>query len=209
MNMIVFGDSITYGAGDERGGWVQRIREATEKKAAETGTEEPGIYNLGISGDTTDGLVGRLEDEIKRRLGEVETVVVFAIGINDSLFMKAENQNYVPIDATKKNIQEMIDITKNYTHKIYFIGLTPVDEKKVTPIPWDDNKFYRNEYIEKYDKEIITVAQKNNLPYLDLLKDFKTRNYEELLVDGLHPNTEGYKIMAELISGFLKENRVI
>lgn len=58
---IVFGDSITYGEGDLHGGWVQYLREELINDI---------VYNLGIDGETTTGLVNRLEKEIKPRVSE-------------------------------------------------------------------------------------------------------------------------------------------
>jgi hypothetical protein len=44
------------------------------------------IFNLGISGDTAESLAGRLEQEAQpRQLGE-QTIVVIAVGVNQTAF---------------------------------------------------------------------------------------------------------------------------
>jgi len=211
--LLIFGDSITYGGGDLKGGWVQRIREALDYKSLSTNKDQESdysVYNLGISGDTTDDLVERTEQELKRRIDEEgDTIIIFAIGINDSQFLKKENEHHVPTERFKKNIQKLVDIARKYSNNIVFIGITPVDEKKVAPKPWNLNKFCRNEYIEDYNKTIKDICEANKVLFLDILSPFKLLNFKKLLLDGLHPNTDGYKQMSEIILSFLKEKDII
>lgn len=75
---LIFGDSITQGFNDLTGGWVQRLRESL--------TLDDFVINLGVSGDTSDGLLARFEVELKPRLsteGE-SNIILIAIGSNDS-----------------------------------------------------------------------------------------------------------------------------
>ena len=54
MMLLVFGDSITYGLNDDKGGWVGRLRKELEKdNLANAGHVENSVYNCGIRGDTT------------------------------------------------------------------------------------------------------------------------------------------------------------
>ena len=64
MNVLIFGDSITWGAYDpEQGGWATRLRNYFEEK-----DNDIDVYNLGISGDTTADLLERIEIEAKSRV---------------------------------------------------------------------------------------------------------------------------------------------
>lgn len=210
--IIALGDSITYGGGDLRGGWVQRMREFLDKNSLSSdANEEPyyTVYNLGISGDTTDDLIERAERELKVRIDEEESIIIFAIGINDTQFLEKENEHHVSLDKTITNIRNLINIAKKYSSKVIFFGLTPVDEKKVTPIPWNLNKFYRNQYIEQYNQAIKNICAENNLPFVDMLPVFQNLDYKKLLLDGLHPNTEGYEEMYKIILSFLINNNII
>lgn len=77
MSICVFGDSIVWGAWDkEMGGWVNRLRLSLEKKGF-----DGEVYNLGISGDTSDGLIKRFEAEAEVRDADV---AIISIGVNDS-----------------------------------------------------------------------------------------------------------------------------
>ena len=67
--ILVFGDSITYGAWDKRGGWVQRLREFLDEKNLIDLNKIPVlIYNLGVSGDTTNDALERFEFESKKKI---------------------------------------------------------------------------------------------------------------------------------------------
>ena len=91
--ILIFGNSIIYGAWDKEGGWVSRLRKFLDEKNLSSGPNFYClVYNLGISGNTTDDLLERFEFEIKQRLKEdEETIILFAIGINDSQFLQSEN----------------------------------------------------------------------------------------------------------------------
>jgi len=147
MSILVFGDSITWGTADfEHGGWVTRL-------FIELGRDfEIDVYNLGVSGDKTPDLLERFESETKARVEEGEEVIlIFAIGINDSYFIHSKNTLMTPLEEFKVNIQELIDRAQKISSKIIFVGLTPVDEPKTTPIPWNTDKSYTNENIKKYN----------------------------------------------------------
>ena len=116
---------------------------------------------MGISGNTSADLLERVEFETEQRLkaGE-ETIIIYAIGINDSQFVHSKGGYNVPLDEFRENIQKLIDKTKEYSSKTAFLGLTPVDERKTTPIPWNPDKSYKNEYIERYNQAIRKSARK-------------------------------------------------
>ncbi|MFQ6056667.1 MAG: SGNH/GDSL hydrolase family protein, partial [Methanosarcinales archaeon] len=86
--IIIFGASITYGAWDKEGGWTRRLRKFLDKKTLSDTNTYFIIYNLGVSGDTTEDLIERVEFETKQRLKEgEETIFIFSIGTTDSQFI--------------------------------------------------------------------------------------------------------------------------
>jgi len=157
-HFFIFGDSITYGAWDKDGGWASRLRKFVDKKNISDPNFYCLVYNLGISGDTTTDVLERFEFELKMRLQD-ELAVVFAIGINDSAFLNETQTNYVPLEQFKTNLQSLIVLARKFTSKIIFVGLSPVDEAKTTPVIWDASKSYKNEYIQQYDAAIKHLAQ--------------------------------------------------
>lgn len=192
INILVFGDSITYGAWDkEKGGWVNRLRLALEN---DNSNNYYTIFNLGISGNVTEGIKNRFDNECKIRFAkEDNTIIIFSIGINDTQNVKGEDR--VSLEIFRNNIITLINSAKKYTNNILFIGLTKVDESKVTPLPWDKDKCYLNNKITIFDKELKNICLENNVDYLyiyDLLE------IEELF-DGLHPNNVGHQKICDKV----------
>lgn len=209
MVILIFGDSITCGKGDREGGWAQRLRKFLyEKTLSNEGNFS--IYNLGVDGDNTEDLLQRFELETKHRLDEEEeTVFIFAIGINDSQFVHSKNSLRIPLERFKDNIKTLINIAKKSSPKIIFTGLTPVDESKTTPIPWNTDKSYKNEYVRQYDEIIKTTCQENNLLFIEIFEKLRELDYKNLLEDGLHPNSEGHQKIFEIIKESLIANKII
>jgi len=209
-NILVFGDSITYGAWGEEGGWVSRLRKFLDEKNLSDQNFFCLVYNLGVSGDTTEDLLERFEFETKQRLEEnEETIFIFAIGINDSQFIHSQNDLGYSPDQFKANIQKLINTAQKFSSKIVFAGLTPVDETKITPISWDIDISYKNEYIKSYNDIIKEICNKNKIYFIEIFEKLEELNYQNLLEDGVHPNSNGHKKIFEIVKDFLVESKII
>lgn len=208
--ILIFGDSITYGACDIEGGWVQRLRKFLDRKTLSDPSIYFSIYNLGVCGDTTDDLLERFEFETEQRLYEgEETTIIFDIGMNDSQFVNSHNNLRIAPEKFKKNVQNLINLTKKFSSKIIFIGLTPVDETKTTPVSWDNDHSYKNEYIGKYNDVIESICKKNNIYFVEIIKELSRFDYKNLLEDGVHPNSAGHQKIFEIVKEFLIKNKII
>jgi lysophospholipase L1-like esterase len=75
-NLFCFGDSICFGEGDSQtGGWVEQLK----KRLKDT-----TVFNLGVPGETTDGLRLRFEPEVKPRIfRSSKTTIILNYGAND------------------------------------------------------------------------------------------------------------------------------
>ncbi|MDO8537513.1 MAG: GDSL-type esterase/lipase family protein [archaeon] len=213
--ILIFGDSITFGSADTEGGWAQKLKTGFDKTneidrvTKKISGEWCAVYNLGIPGQTSQDLLERFEFESEQRIGEDKPITfIFAIGINDSRFSQRKKTNEVVALEFEKNLQKLIKSAKKFSQRIVFVGLTPVDESKTNPIPWNTDCFYKNESIKKYDSIIQNICNKNNIFFVELFERFKI-GYERLLEDGLHPNSDGHKFMFEVIKKFLEEKKLI
>lgn len=188
MKIFIFGDSITEGYyDDEKNGWVNRLK---------VGLGKDEIYNLGISGDTSEDLLERFDADVK---GKKPDRIVFSIGINDSVYLPNEKRNYIDLDKFKENLGMLIKKARLLTNSIVFVGLTSVNEKLTKPIPWVTEMYYTNEEIKKYDDAIRRICKREKLKFIDIFSDFEKSDYEKMLSDGLHPNAKGHEWMANKI----------
>lgn len=211
MRVLVFGDSITQGYWDTDGGWVDRIRKHFDAIQATDlqGNDEPTIFNLGISADNSNNILNRIETETvaRTRHGNLPAVVI-QIGVNDS---STDNQ---PIDESERisiedyesNLREIIKKVQPLSSKIIFIGLSACDESRTTPVSWGDYH-YTNEALKRYEKVMESIASEHNLSFIPIFDEFKKAIDEgtDFLPDGLHPNSDGHRFIADIVRPKLEE----
>lgn len=214
MSKLFFiGDSITTGAWDRQGGWANRLIGQIMQKTMKTNFEANSFYcmpyNLGISGDTAEGIISRFSSETALRVdpdntGEAVEVVV-AIGVNDSVYMVEEDRPRFTDDQFCKNLNKLADIVQGIeVHKISFIGLPPVDDDLLNPIPWAPEKAYACEHVKRFEDIISEICTKRDIAFLPLFERWKSMpDWKDYLIDGVHPNSKGHELMAEQIGDFL------
>lgn len=190
--ILIFGDSITWGAVDPEGmGWANRLQKYLYSKS----DRDISVYNLGISGDTTEGLLKRFRVECEARKIDESLKIIFAIGTNDSRYINTKETPEVTEEKFVENLEWLINVAREFTDKIVFIGLISVDESKTSPIPWSPTKHYTSENISKYDSAIKSVCDKQNLPFMDMSGVISN----ERMPDGLHPDAEGHRKIFEKV----------
>ena len=209
-SVLVFGDSIAWGYYDKEGGWVERLKKLfIERMIAEDDFDYP-VYNLSISGNDTKDLLERFEFETSQRTKEEKIgVIIFGIGINDSQIINKSKKPLIPKQELQKNIKSLIASSRRFTDNILFIGLNPVDESKVNPVPWRPEISYINEYVEEYNETIKAVCKENKVHFIDFFKEWMNSDYKSLLEDGAHPNSEGHKKIFEIVRDYLTENKIV
>ena len=191
--ITVFGDSIAYGAWDkDKGGWVSRLRSMLE-----TNTDNfLHVYNLAIPGETSTGVNTQFNYEYGYRHHHLfHNIIIFAIGINDSLV--GFGKNSVPREIFQKNIESLIEKAQKYTNKVIFVGLTRVDED-IIPQNLESSVYtesFINTEINEYDHILKITCDKHKIKYIDVQDILKT----DELSDGLHPNEIGHQKLADKI----------
>ena len=196
--IAIFGDSITWGAYDLEGGWANRLKKFLEERTEDFFV----VYNLGISGDSSEDLLNRIGVESAAR--NPDTIII-AVGANDASYLKSKAGNYIPIDEFKNNLIEIINEARNFTDEIIFVGITKVDETKTSPVSWNEDILNTNESVSSYNEAIEDVCEESGLPMIkveDLLE-------EADLDDGLHPNSGGHEKMFSRIKDSLTEGGII
>lgn len=191
--ICIFGDSTTWGATDpKQGGWANRLRNHFERLGGDI-----EVYNLGISGDNTNDLLERIRVECEAR---EPSIIVFAIGINDSQYIKSKNNPCVSLDNFQNNLKKLLQIAQQFASKIIFIGVIKVDESKTMPCSTTKMNYYDNENIIKYNSAIKFICKENNFSFIETFDLLETTDLD----DGLHPNSKGHEKMFEKIKSELK-----
>lgn len=184
MNIGSFGDSIAWGASDyEKGGWVERLKTYCLDKG-----DYSHVYNLGVCGETTVDVLKRFANEASVRKLDV---IVFAIGINDSKYIQTTEKPFVRFEDFKSNLVELLNLARQITDKIVFVGLTCVDASRTMPVEWDSTIYFDNERIGQYDSAIKDFCEKENLPFVDMSDAVDIKKSE----DGVHPDASGHEEM--------------
>ncbi len=216
--LFLVGDSITSGAWDSGGGWAGRVIGQIMDLTTESFKNNRSFYclpyNLGVSGDTVPDTISRLKSEISVRLDQ-DTVneqiqIVFALGANDSVFLTQELRNKFSHDEFERNLSLLVQIAREITDNISFIGLLPVDDDLVNPCPWAPDIAYGCEWIKGFEDVISNFCTQEFLPFLPLFDSWIAMpNYKSLLIDGVHPNSDGHRIMSEHVGRFLMNDTFI
>lgn len=199
--ILVFGDSISWGENDTiQGGWVGMLYKFVSEKTRFNWQ----VYNMSVSGDGSDDLVKRLVPECEARH---PSIIMIAIGGNDSRYVEKEDNLQTPPEKFKENIQMLIDLAKGFVKDVIFVGILPFDETRTCPIPWSPTKYYTNKLARQNNQIIKKLCEENNVPFIDLFAEWTKTDYKSLLDDGCHPTTEGHRKIFERVKAFLLEKK--
>ncbi|KFC20287.1 peptidase [Chryseobacterium sp. FH1] len=193
---LFFGDSITYGEYDGIfGGWVDILKRYALQKYNEGSSNELILFNLGIGGETSEGLVKRIPHEMKARNSADGNIVFIGYGAND-LAVKDGNQMVNPTQF-KANIETAIQDAKLYSNEIYLVSILPISDKIDSKIS-TTGKIRTNGDVLVYNQILKDIATENALSYIDFHSAFLEDKEILLSKDNVHPNEKGYGMMAEI-----------
>ena len=204
--IYAFGDSITYGAWDiEKSGWAARLRVFLDEKQQKDPSFYGLFYNLGIPGETTEGLIKRFVQETQARgRGGEEAIFIFAFGANDNAYLVSKERFRVPKETYISNLDEVITKAQVISPKIILLNITPViDEANALP---RNDKVRANSYVKEYNEALGTFAKEKGLPLVDVYSVFMNAGYESLFdEDGLHPNAEGHRLIFKAVKPVIEK----
>ncbi len=167
--LVVFGDSLSAGFGLEAGlsfpDFLQKKLDAEKYPWR--------VVNLGVSGDTTEGGVARLDSAIALK----PEIVVLELGGNDGL-------RGLPLDATRANLDQMIVAFQKAGAKVVLAGMT---------LPPNYGPDYIHQF-EKIYRDLSTEHKTILIPFL--LADIITPDLRYIQKDGIHPTAAGCEIVS-------------
>ncbi len=211
--ILVFGDSIVWGADDfEKGGWTDRLKVYYLKKANPDEADFNEIYNLGNPAKTSSEILKNFEGELKRMLMKEfskQNIIIIQTGINDSRYINSKKSVQVSTKIFEKNLFKFIKISKRYVKTLIFVSLYPLDESRCDPVSWNSDHSFKNKYVVEYERVIEQVCKKENILFIDVYSEFQKTDYKKLLSDGLHPNAKGHELIFNIVKDFIEKKKII
>jgi len=176
------------------------------------------IINSGVSGDTTHDARFRFDRDVMQHHPDL-TIIQF--GVNDQVIRQ-------DIGLIEPNVS----LTRYVYNVLFFIQRLRRQGSKIilmTPglIRWKDHlldKFFRAPYdihdpfgmnrsLIFYVEKIREIAKTEDIPLVDIYEEEKRFDHQEgqsiddLLPDGIHPNTSGHRLIADKITEKIMENQ--
>lgn len=174
VTVVVFGDSLTDGYQLRTEQAVPARLQAHFLAAGHTGVR---VMNMGISGDTTQGGLARLNLVLDAK----PDVVLLELGANDLMRQR-------PAEATRKHLAAMIEAMQSEGIRVILCGVH---------VP---NIFVMgNQNMSEYKPMFESLADEYDVAYYpNFLKGVQGKK-DLNLADGLHPNAEGAQVIADKI----------
>lgn len=154
------------------------------------------MNNLGIGGETTEGLAKRVLTETSVRSFSDRTAIFFAYGANDLAILDGAHQ--VPAQKFKANLEYALDIIKKFTGNIYLLNILPISDK-IDGIRLASGKIRHSCDVTAYNSILDEVSGLHSVPLIDVYAVFYPQKEFLLSRDGLHPNEYGYSKLADHI----------
>ncbi|MFE8700767.1 SGNH/GDSL hydrolase family protein [Cytobacillus sp. FJAT-54145] len=204
--IVSIGDSLTQGVGDETesGGYVGILNHTFEDNNIKI-----SIENFGKRGNRTDQLLKRLEkEEIASAIKDAD-IVLITIGANDIMNVVRSNYTNLTIEPFQeekiKYVERLTSIFNkvnelNPDTQIYLIGFYNPFELYFGHI--GQLKEILNEWNRAGEEVTEEFENINYIPIEDL---FSNPTINLLAADNFHPNTTGYKLMAQRVLEYLNK----
>jgi lysophospholipase L1-like esterase len=189
--VIFFGDSITQ-AGVQPTGYITKLGQMIEKQGLKDNFE---LIGAGIGGNKIYDLYLRLEDDV---LNKKPDLVIIYIGVND-VWHKATSGTGTDADKFVKFYQAVINKIQTNGAKVVLCTPATIGEKT-------DFSNQQDGDMNNYSNIIRGLAAKNNLPLVDLRKEFLEYNLKNnpenkdrgiLTTDRVHLNELGNQFVAD------------
>lgn len=209
LTIVAFGDSITNGVGHFGVTEGTCFRGRIERGLKEDLRQPVRVMNAGVNGDVTPVALERFDSDVAAASPQIVTIL---FGVNDAGFYRPQDGSFA--DTPRVGVEEFTSCLRRITERVLSLPARPV---LVTPLPMNhhywgaDHPPYvehgLNFLVERYAQRVREVAAGLAVPLVDLYHCFATDpETVDLIPDGIHPNPEGHRIIAELLMPVLRES---
>jgi acyl-CoA thioesterase-1 len=167
ITIVALGDSLTEGYGVEDHNAYPALLEVRLRKTGVSCT----VVNAGISGETSSGLLSRID----RVLSLKPDIVILCTGANDGL-------QGVDIRQIQNNISKMVRTFKEHQVTVVLAGMKMLVN-------------YGPSYTEPYARLYAEIADQENILFIPFFLEGVAGKPDLNLADGIHPNANGYQIL--------------
>jgi acyl-CoA thioesterase-1 len=175
--LVVFGDSISAGYGVPQG---RSYPDDLQRKLDGAGYAW-SVVNLGVSGDTTEGGVARLNTAVAAK----PNMVLLELGGNDGL-------RGLPLAMTRMNLEQMIATFEHAGAQVVIAGM------RLPPN-------YGMDYVHSFEKIFPDLAAKYKLPLIPFIfADIITPDLRYFQPDHIHPTAAGAEIISNTVFRAIK-----
>jgi len=166
------------------------------------------VFNAGISAYTSDHIINCFDsifNAVSRRekWKEKETIIIFAVWINDSAEFPDTKIKRVDANTFKQNLDILTDMCKRekLVKRVIFLWVTNVEEEIINQEDsiWAEHFFYNSD-IQKYNQIIQEIVKTNNYDYIDVFGLMGKWD----LQDWLHPNPQWHRKIYEKVLEYLE-----
>ena len=180
-SILVYGDSIAYGYGNNNQSWFDKLNFSENK------------YKYAKNGETIENILEKITTDTN-----YYNTIIIAVGINNLLQESRKAEDFVNLsDVAKYN--QILEIAKQKADNVIIQSVLPVIEKGFPKQSWLECPLYAfNITIEAFNKMIKFLSIKHNITYIDAYEVFKTKNLQELYIDAVHLNSKGQKLLLEI-----------
>jgi acyl-CoA thioesterase-1 len=174
--IVAFGDSLTAGLGVAA---EQAYPARLQRRLEEQGLRYR-VINAGVSGDTTAGGLRRVDWVLKSR----PDFVILELGANDGL-------RGLNLEQTKANLERIIQRCQQASVTVILAGM------KLPPN-------YGREYTKGFEAIYPALAKQYRLTLIPFFLDGVAGSASLNQADGIHPTSEGYRIIADKVMETVK-----
>ncbi len=214
VTIVAFGDSTTAPRGT-----LQVYADCLRRDLPGKGINAK-IINAGVGGNTTAAANARFEKDV---LGRHPDLVIIQFGINDSAVdvwkKPPATASRVAKVQYRENLECFVDALREKGCKVILMTPNPLrwtlglkGQYGKPPYRPDDADGF-NVTLSPYVDCMRAVAKNKKVPLVDVYAAFqsygkvKGQSVDDLLLDGMHPNDRGHRLVADLlIKAMLKQN---
>lgn len=157
------------------------------------------VYNRGIGGDTTEGLLDRMEESVYALM---PSKMFLLIGTNDLALKQS------PPEVVVENIKNIVLNTKEHCRdtEIFIESLYPTGAEGFRDLSSESIKNRSNYVIDIINEKLKLLCQELGIRYIDVnskLKDKEGKLNPTFTRDGLHLNPRGYEVVIDCLKQYM------